>query len=222
MRFHETTCRHRRQAECGEIHAVQQAGGPAAVHRGGYPRRHPGPAVRRGRVAQQEVRPGGHRRHRAGDGQRDPQLHAPAGRDRHRQRHGHRLPLRHQDRPHRLGPGGGQHAPPLGQAGGAGGEQDGPGGPGQSGHLRVLQPGSGGPHPGVRRPRPRHRGPAGRVLPLLPARGRERGARRRDQGGGHRQAQRGQVQPGQPHPGGGAGHRLQRGRHHPGRGGQLL
>ena len=41
--------------------------------------------------------------------------------------------------------------------------------------------------------------------------------RRRHQGGGHRQAQRRQVLPGQQDPGGGAGHRLQRGRHHPGR-----
>ena len=45
---------------------------------------------------------------------------------------------------------------------------------------------------------------------------------RRHQGGRHRQAQRGQVLPGQPDPGGGAGHRLQRGGHHPGRHGQLL
>ena len=37
------------------------------------------------------------------------------------------------------------------------------------------------------------------------------------QGGHHRQAQRGQIQPYQPHSGPGAGHRQQRGGHHPGR-----
>ncbi len=57
---------------------------------------------------------------------------------------------------------------------------------------------------------------------VLPPRGGGGGGGRRDQGGRHRQAQRGQVLPGQPHPGGAAGHRLRRGGHHPGRGGQLL
>ena len=42
------------------------------------------------------------------------------------------------------------------------------------------------------------------------------------QGGHHRQAQCGQVLPGQPHPGTGAGHRQRCGGHHPGRGGQSL
>ena len=37
--------------------------------------------------------------------------------------------VRHQDRHDRRRPGGGQHAPPRPEAGGAGGEQDGPGGP---------------------------------------------------------------------------------------------
>ena len=55
----------------------------------------------------------------------------------------------------------------------------------------------------------------------FPRRGGGRG-QRDHQGGRHRQAQRGQILPHQPHPGGGAGDRLQRGRHHPGRGGQLF
>ena len=63
---------------------------------------------------------------------------------------------------------------------------------------------------------------AGRLLRVFPRRGGGSGAGGRHQGGGHRQAQRGQVLPGQPYPGGGAGHRQQRGRHHPGRSGQLL
>ena len=54
-----------------------------------------------------------------------------------------------------------------------------------------------------------------------PGRGGRRGPRPH-QGGGHRQAQCGQILPHQPDFGGGAGHRLQRGRHHPGRGGQLF
>ncbi len=41
---------------------------------------------------------------------------------------GHRVPLRYQDRPDRLRSGGGQPAAALGQAGGAGGKQNGPGG----------------------------------------------------------------------------------------------
>ncbi len=43
--------------------------------------------------------------------------------------------LRHQDRPHRLRPRGGQHAAALSEAGGAGGQQDGPGGDHQPRHL---------------------------------------------------------------------------------------
>ena len=42
------------------------------------------------------------------------------------------------------------------------------------------------------------------------------------QGGDHRQAQRGQVLPGKPHPGGAAGDCQRHGGHHPGRGGQLF
>ena len=45
---------------------------PAPLHRGGHPRRHPGPAVRRVRVEEPGVRHRGHRRHRAGDGRPDP------------------------------------------------------------------------------------------------------------------------------------------------------
>ena len=90
--------------------------------------------------------------------------------------------------------------------------------PRRPGRLRVLQPGSGRPHRHLRRPRPWHRTscwtPASSTFRR---RGGGRGAGRRHQGGGHRQAQRGQVLPGQPHPGGGAGHRQQCGRHHPGR-----
>ena len=56
------------------------------------------------------------------------------------------------------------------QAGGAGGEQGGPGGPRRPGHLRVLQPGPGRPHRRLRRPRPRHRRPAGRLLRVFPRR----------------------------------------------------
>ena len=48
------------------------------------------------------------------------------------------------------------------------------------------------------------------------------GGQRRGPGGHHRQAQRGQVQPHQPDPGGAAGHRQRRGRYHPGRHRQLF
>ena len=46
-----------------------------------------------------------------------------------------KLCVRCKDGDDRLRPGGGQHAPALGQACGAGGEQGRPGGPGESGHL---------------------------------------------------------------------------------------
>ena len=48
---------------------------------------------------------------------------------------GHRLRVRHQDGPHGCGPGRGQHAPALPEAGRSGGEQDGPGGHDQPGYL---------------------------------------------------------------------------------------
>ena len=48
--------------------------------------------------------------------------------------------------------------------------------------------GPGRPHRGLRRPRPRHRRPAGRLRGVLPAGGRGGGGRRRHQGGRHRQA----------------------------------
>ena len=60
----------------------------------------------------------------------------------------------------------------------------------------------------VRRPRPRHRRSAGRLLPVSSL---EEEEETEDddvhQGGHHRQAQRGKVLPGQPHFGPGAGHR---------------
>ena len=59
------------------------------------------------------------------------------------------------------------------------------------------------------------------VAAFPPEDGRGRG-RGRHQGGHHRQAQRGQVQPAQPDPGGGAGDRLRCGRYHPGRHRQLF
>ena len=43
--------------------------------------------------------------------------------------------MRHQDRPDRLRPRGGQHVAALSEAGGAGGQQDGPGGDHQPRHL---------------------------------------------------------------------------------------
>ena len=86
----------------------------------------------------------------------------------------------------------------------------------------VLQSGSGRPHRRVRRPRPRHRRPAGCLPAILPPGGRGGRGQRRHSGGHHRQAQCGQVLPHQPHSGPAAGHRQQRGRHHTGRHRQLL
>ena len=88
--------------------------------------------------------------------------------DCHHLRHGH------QDRPHRLRSGGSRYAPAQPQAHRAGGEQGGLRGRRRSRLLRVLQSGSGRPHRRLRRPRSRHRRPAGRVHQVLPAGGRTR------------------------------------------------
>ena len=73
-------------------------------------------------------------------------------------------------------------------------------GAGRPGHLRVLRPRSGRPDRGLRRSRPRHRRPAGRVRrSTFPPEDEREEERRRHQGRRHRQAERRQILARQPH-----------------------
>ncbi|MPM13000.1 hypothetical protein SDC9_59355 [bioreactor metagenome] len=124
--FGQATRCHRWPAQRRQIHAFQQAGGKAAFHRGGYPRRDPRPALRRVRVAQPEIRPGGYRRYRALRRQRNFNLHAQTDGNCHSERHRDYLCLRRKNGTHRLRRGGGEDPSALPPPGGAGRQQDGP------------------------------------------------------------------------------------------------
>ena len=133
------------------------------------------------------------------------------------------LVTRHQDRHDRRRPGGGRNAPAVQKAHRSGSEQDGL-------HRRQRTRSSmssttwvwATPSPC---PPSTVTAPATCWTPACSTSRRrtdEEEDERRDPGGHHRQAQRGQVQPHQPHPGGAAGHRQRCGRHHPGRHRQLF
>ena len=215
---------HRGPPQRGQVHAVQQDHRPAAVHRGGHPRRHPGPHLRRERLERPEVHvwwtpaassPTPTTRSWPSCASR-PQI-AIDNADGHHLGHGH------QDRPDRRRPGGSRYAAA------------------QSSKPIVLavnkMDSTGAVDPdfyefynlGLGDPiavSAVHGHGTGDLLDaclqVLPAGDGRGGGQRRGPGGHHRQAQRGQVQPHQPHSGRGAGHRQRRGRHHPGRHRQLL
>ena len=199
--------------------------GPAPFHRGGHPRRHPGP----------------HLRPDATGAAGSSRWWTPAASSRSTDnqilafmRQQAQIAIdnadvivlvtRHQDRRDRRRPGGGRtccsgRKKPVVLAVN---KMDSTGRR-RPGVLRVLQPGSGRPHRRLRRPRPRHRRPAGRLLcSTFPRTTEEEEEDDVIKVAIIGKPNVGKSSPGQPDPGGGAGHRQRCGRHHPGRHRQLL
>ena len=199
--------------------------GQRTCHRRGHPRRHPGPNLRQLRMVRARpsalvdtggIEPGT-------DSEMLP-VHAPAGGDRHRDGRRHH----HGDATCKpASPPPTRRWPPCCCESGkpvvlAVNKCDSVGAR-EPGCLRVLQPGPGRPH--LRSPPSTATAPATcwtACVEHFPGGASEEEDERRHQGRHRGQAQCGQVQPAQPDSGRGAGHRLRRGRHHPGRHRQLL